>query len=322
MKSALRRAAAPARPLTRREKQAIDYVAACGCELNAFSVSFAVTRAKVTALIYYNRSEMQMAAKGMVDPSTTKPIDGAAQDGAAHSRTDPAQPPSPPSPAQKQAPMTEAPKQAPVAKNRTSSRPSRKSAKVDRNALSARSTASNLLSKAALAAQARVDAAKEQPPKKRQRHMPAHEPAQEPSAPAHESPSPPCAAGSSRALDDVTDAEMRDLVTVADRNSFLTPVTSEEAVIFLRAIMALELFAENGEIVGCNILNGTIYSTAEGASSEPLPPGARAAFMLAYGDKLKDEDTQLGWQTVPPRKGQRRSHDQRVQLSREIPATR
>ena len=312
MKSARRRTALPVRPLTFREKQAIDYVAACGCELNAYSVSFAVTRAKVTALIYYNRSEMQMAAKGMVDPSTTKPTGGAAQDGAAHSRTDPAQPPSPPSPAQKQVPMTEAQKQAPMAKNHTSSRPSRKPAKVERNALSARSTASNLLSKAALAAQARVDAAKEQPSKKRQRHMPAHEP-------AHESPSLPCAAGSSRALADVTEAETRDLVAVADRNSFLTPVTSEEAVAFLRAIMALELFAENGEIVGCNILNGTIYSTAEGASGEPLPPGARAAFMLAYGDKLKDEDTQLGWQTVPPRKGPRRSHDQRAHLCREIP---
>ena len=122
--------------------------------------------------------------------------------------------------------------------------------------------------------------------------MPA-QPAHEPSSPS----TPPCANGSSRALDDVTDEETRDLVAVAGRNSFLTPVTSEEAVTFLRAIMGLELCAEGGEIVGCNIVNGTNYSTA-GAPDEPLPPGARAAFMLAHGDELE-------WQTVPPPKGKR-----------------
>ena len=214
-------------------------------------------------------------------------------------------PPSSSSRSQKQVPVTEPKKQAPAAKKHTSSRPSRKPAKADRNALSARSTADNLLSKAAIDAQARADAVKEQPAKKRQRRMPA-QPAHEPS-----SPSPPCANGSSRALDDVTDEETRDLVAVAGRNSFLTPVTSEEAATFLRAIMGLELFVDDGEIVGCNLLNGTMYST-DGASGEPLPPGARAAFMLAYGDKLKDEDAHLGWQTVPPPKGQRRSRDQRA----------
>ena len=75
--------------------------------------------------------------------------------------------------------------------------------------------------------------------------------------------------------------------------------------------MGLELFVDDGEIVGCNLLNGTMYST-DGASGVPLPPGARAAFMLAYGDKLKDEDAHLGWQTVPPPKGQWRSRDQRA----------
>ena len=49
--------------LTKREKQAIDYITACGYELNAYSISFDVTRARVKALIYYNRSEMQMMAK-------------------------------------------------------------------------------------------------------------------------------------------------------------------------------------------------------------------------------------------------------------------
>ena len=88
-------------------------------------------------------------------------------------------------------------------------------------------------------------------------------------------------------------------------------MSESEAAIFLRAIMGLELFVEDGEIVGRNFLNGIIYST-DGASGEPLPPGARAAFMLAYGDKLKDEYTQLEWQTVPPPKGQRHLRDQRA----------
>ena len=62
-----------------------------------------------------------------------------------------------------------------------------------------------------------------------------------PAPPARE-PSTTRAQGSSHSFDDVTDAETRDLVAMATRNSFLTPVTSEEAVTFLRAIMGLELF--------------------------------------------------------------------------------
>ena len=49
---------------------------------------------------------------------------------------------------------------------------------------------------------------------------------------------------------------------------------------------------KKGEIVGYNIINGTNY----GGSDEPLPPGARAAFLLAETE----------WQEVPATKGKRR----------------
>ena len=49
-----------------------------------------------------------------------------------------------------------------------------------------------------------------------------------------------------------------------------------------------------GELVGYHILNGDNY----GGSDGPLPPGARAAFMLTKADE--------GWQEVPTRKGKQR----------------
>ena len=64
------------------------------------------------------------------------------------------------------------------------------------------------------------------------------------------------------------------------------PSTPEEAEIFLKAIMALELYEETGEfgrkgtIVGYHTLNGENY----GGDGLPLPPGARAAFMMAKND--------------------------------------
>ena len=74
---------------------------------------------------------------------------------------------------------------------------------------------------------------------------------------------------------------------------------SEEAEIFMQAIMGLKLWESDGvgrgetkgEIVGYNTINGSNY----GGSDEPLPPGARAVFAI-----FKD-----GWQTVPATKGKR-----------------
>ena len=264
-------------------------------------------RACVKGLIYYDKNEMRRKDAEECGESDEQDTTGRAN---AHTPRAPPVPPSPPSSrSHEQVPVPKPKKQAPMQNQKAKNHEgSRKSSKVDRNALSARSTG-NLLSEAALAAQARVDAAKEEPKKKRPRL--AHERAEPSPAPPAREPSTTRAQGSSHSFDDVTDAETRDLVAMATRNSFLTPVTSEEAVTFLRAIMGLELFVEDGEIVGRNLLNGAIYST-DGASGEPLPPGARAAFMLAYGDKLKDEYTQLEWQTVPPPKGQRHSRDQRA----------
>ena len=86
---------------------------------------------------------------------------------------------------------------------------------------------------------------------------------------------------------------------VARRNNFAVPTTSEEAAIFLRAIMGVTLFRSEGlgrgetkgEIIGYNSLNGTNY----GGPYEPLPPGARAAFLMAESE----------WQEVPLSKGKR-----------------
>ena len=66
---------------------------------------------------------------------------------------------------------------------------------------------------------------------------------------------------------------------------------SEDAEMF-PAIMGIRLWRSDGvgrgetkgEIVGYNSLSGTNY----GGADDPLPPGARAAFMLAEN----------GWQTV------------------------
>ena len=73
----------------------------------------------------------------------------------------------------------------------------------------------------------------------------------------------------------------------------------EQAAVFLRAIMGVTLYRSDGlgrgemkgEIVGYNNISGQNY----GGSDGPLPPGARAAFMM----------TENNWQEVPKRKGKR-----------------
>ena len=127
------------------------------------------------------------------------------------------------------------------------------------------------------------------PESKRRRRAPA-QPAHEP-APAHE-PSP-------RAHEFCEDDEYRALANVAARNGISAPTTSEEADMFLTAIMGIRLWRSDGvgrgetkgEIVGYNSLSGTNY----GGADDPLPPGARAAFMLAEN----------GWQTVSTTTGKR-----------------
>ena len=93
---------------------------------------------------------------------------------------------------------------------------------------------------------------------------------------------------------------MQELELVATRNSFQVPTTSEEADIFMQAIMGIRLWRSDGhgrgeakgEIVGYNRINGMNY----GGVDAPLPPGARAAFLIYERD----------WQEVPAPKGQRR----------------
>ena len=76
------------------------------------------------------------------------------------------------------------------------------------------------------------------------------------------------------------------LAKVASRNNFAVPSTPAEAETFLRAIMGLKLWEETygelkGTIVGYSTLDGANYGGHDGL---PLPPGARAAFMMAKED--------------------------------------
>ena len=93
---------------------------------------------------------------------------------------------------------------------------------------------------------------------------------------------------------------MQQLEDAAARVGFAVPTTSEQAEIFLQAVMGLSLCRSEGlgagetkgEIIGYNSLNGTNYG---GPDAPPLPPGARAAFLMA----------ESGWQEAPVRKGKR-----------------
>jgi len=269
--------------LNKRERQAIDYISTVGFELNAYSISFDITRGRVRSIVYYNRSEMQTMAKEL---AADKENGG----GTAPTRTHvppPAPPPPPPRSQDQVARSSATPHvQNENGPNFASTVQSRKAraCKVDKNVLSARS--GTVLSDAAVAAQARADAKKELQARKRPR-------VDDPPSLEHV----PLSHSSSRDLADVSEEETQQLEAVAKRNSFPVPKTSEEAETFLRAIMGLNLYESEGlcpgetpgEIVGYNILNGENY----GGPDAPLPPGARAAFVMAKG----------GWQAVPARKG-------------------
>ena len=250
--------------LTKREKQAIDFITACGYDVNAFSISFDITRTRVKALLYYNRAEMHMLPKELAAdkengcgtaPTHTPPMPAPSAQVSIHARTH-------------EQPKKQAQKQAGGLK------PSKP--KVNRNALSACGS-SNLLSEAAIAAQARADATKEPKPKRAR------------VAAAHESPSP----------DDASVEEMKHLKDAAARVNFPVPTTPEQAEVFLQAVLGIKLYRSDGlsegetkgEIVGYNCINGTNY----GGMDEPLPQGARAAFLIAESE----------WQEVPSSKGKR-----------------
>ena len=113
-------------------------------------------------------------------------------------------------------------------------------------------------SDAAIAAQARADAAKDrnEPAKKRLRRANA-QPAHVPSPPAHE-PGP--RGRVSVRAPDVSEEDAQQLETVAARNGVPVPTTSEQAEIFMQAIMGIRLWESDGsgrgetegEVVGYN----------------------------------------------------------------------
>ena len=74
--------------LTKREKQAIDYITACGYQLNAYSISFDVSRARVKALMYYNREEMLLGEQKQHSAASEE------NDASTRTRVPPAPPPS------------------------------------------------------------------------------------------------------------------------------------------------------------------------------------------------------------------------------------
>ena len=159
--------------LTQRERQAIDHITAVGWEARAFSVSFSVTRSCVKGLIYYDKERVQN------EHNVEKEDEHVAPAPPAHARTR-AQPVPPPAvpPAR---PSAQKAKHKPTHKRAAGTGAGSKSANVDRNALSACGS-SMTFSDAAIAAQARVDAAKEPEPKRRRSVVPAqpaHEPAPE-----------------------------------------------------------------------------------------------------------------------------------------------
>ena len=89
---------------------------------------------------------------------------------------------------------------------------------------------------------------------------------------------------------------MKHLKDAAARVNFPVPTTPEQAEVFLQAILGIKLYRSDGlsegetkgEIVGYNCINGTNY----GGMDEPLPQGARAAFLIAESE----------WQEVPSSK--------------------
>ena len=282
--------------LTQREKQAIDFITACGYRINAFSVSFDVSRGHVKALLYYNREEM---LHGASEENFYEPAAAPRPAAHAHTHATPAPPSAPPSavpPARSFAQKHEH-KQAQKQAARVDAKPKPKErTRVDRNSLSACGS-SVTFSDAAIAAQARADAAKDrnEPAKKRPRGANA-QPAHVPSPPAHE---PEPRGRISVRAPDVSEEDAQQLETVAARNGVPVPTTSEQAEIFMQSIMGIRLWESDGsgrgetegEVVGYNTLNGDNY----GGSDGPLPPGARAAFVLAKS----------GWQAAPASKGKR-----------------
>ena len=276
--------------LTKREKQAIDFITACGYDVNAFSISFDITRTRVKALLYYNRAEMHMLPKELAADKESGCGTSPAQS-TPHTHA-PAQRPQPPRKPQVQLVSNIKQKQVAPAKPR----------KTDKNSLSACGS-SNLLSEAAIAAQARADAAKEQPKQKRARREQSP-PALEPLS-AHD-PSPlALAVGTTK--EEMVAAGKQVAASLVELG--IEPFDSPDDAQTFLDMQHLHLYEsdEGGEIVGYNTKTGENY----GDGDSPLPPGAFEAFLIATGNWTHAADYTYkrghddGWQQVPMHKGKR-----------------
>ena len=195
------------------------------------------------SLLYYNREEM---LHGASEENFYEPAAAPRPAAHAHTHATPAPPSAPPSavpPARSFAQKHEH-KQAQKQAARVDAKPKPKErTRVDRNSLSACGS-SVTFSDAAIAAQARADAAKDrnEPEKKRPRRANA-QPAHVPSPPAHE-PGP--RGRVSVRAPDVSEEDAQQLETVAARNGVPVPTTSEQAEIFMQAIMGIRLWESDG----------------------------------------------------------------------------
>jgi hypothetical protein len=147
--------------LTKREKQAIDYITNRARTANAFSISFDVTARRMRSLVYFQQPNFIAQAAGSEDAN----------------KENGQQPPAPPAPSAPSASSSSSRTQ--VQEKEAQKRVQKQVAsqkKVDRNTLSARS--GTILSDAAIAAQARADLASstvEPPAKKRRAVSPKRE---------------------------------------------------------------------------------------------------------------------------------------------------
>ena len=279
--------------LSKREKQAMYYATACAYDTHAFSISFDITARRIKTLIYFEQPKhMEVSGNAHDVGKENHPHETtAAAQGTPHTHA-PAPRPQPPRKPQVQLVSNIKQKQAAPAKPRT----------TDKNALSACGS-SNLLSEAALAAQARADAAKEQPKQKRARREQSP-PALEPLS-AHDPSSLALAVGTTKEEMVAAGKQVAASLVELGIEPFDSPYDAQTFLDMQH--LHLHESDEGGEIVGYNTKTGENY----GDGDSPLPPGAFEAFLIATGNWTHAADYTYkrghddGWQKVPMHKGKR-----------------
>ena len=268
--------------LTKREREAMDYATVCAYDAHAFSISFDITARRVKALIYFEQPkhmEQNEMHRHDVDKENVQHASTTAQ-GPRTTSAPAKRPPAAPRRSQECVPKKPAQKQA------QKQAPRCKQSKVDRNALSACSTG-NLLSEAALAAQARVDASKE--PQHKRRRL-AREPSPEPSLPCRGS----CADSRSDSgldddgVDEPTLGAPLNVLSSGDPRGFFA--TKADATAYLeRNGYTLWEDEVTGALAGYNGSGEHVGKWSDGTEAAELPAAVIVAYMMTNDP---------GWQRV------------------------